>query len=162
VSQFGIGNWELGTASVVAAVFALVLLAAGPLSSATATWTSPMHYRVLITVDPRAVTRTNSPASIDVDLPQALTSMGGAGSFDESTIEVTGYDAAGLPRVFDSSRAGYEKYLLPWRIQKYYPISRVTLSFVMPDQTCTQYAVYFDTVESGLGMPVRHVRRHGR
>ncbi|MHC4675912.1 MAG: hypothetical protein ACYTBZ_25765, partial [Planctomycetota bacterium] len=32
--------------------------------------------------------------------------------------------------IFDTSRTGYEQYLLPWRIQKYYGIDTVSLSFM--------------------------------
>jgi hypothetical protein len=119
-------------------------------------WVSPDHYRILLQVDPRGVTRSNSPASIDVDLVQALADQGGSGTFDENTVEVVAYDGSGAPRVYDASRVGYEQYLLPWRIDRYWGINRVTLNFVMPTQAYTQYAVYFDTVESGLGQPQRY------
>ena len=118
-------------------------------------WVSPDHYRVLLTVDAKGV-RKNSPASVDIDLPAALAGIGVKGTVDQDTIEVIGYDQTGKPRAFDTVRKGYEQYLLPWRTQRYYPISRVTLSFVMPDDTCTQYAVYFDTMESELGKPDRY------
>ena len=61
-----------------------------------------------------------------------------------------------MPRVFDASRTGYERYLLPWRLEKYYAVDKVTLRFVLPDETCTTVAVYFDTVESDLGTPRRY------
>ncbi|MDO8587428.1 MAG: FG-GAP-like repeat-containing protein [Armatimonadota bacterium] len=125
-------------------------------ASAAAAWTSPDHYRVLLTVNPRISYRRNSPASVEIDFPQLLDQMGAPGSFDENTIEVTAYNASGQPAVYDGSRTGYEQYLLPWRIQRYYGLSRVTLSFVLPDQTYTQYAVYFDTKESGTGKPWRY------
>ena len=107
-------------------------------------------------MNPRGVTRKNSPASVDIDLVQALASLGASGTFDESTVEVVAYDTSGAPKLFDASRTGYESYLLPWRAQRYHGIDRVTLSFVMPNQTYTQYAVYFDTYESGLGKPTRY------
>ena len=127
-----------------------------PPSVPAVSWTSPNRYRVLLSANPLGVPRDHSPASVNLDLQSALAGMGGAGTFDKHTVEVIGYDGTGAPRVFDPSRAGYEKYLLPWRIQEYYGISRVTLSFVMPDHNCTIYAVYFDTVESGLGRPYRY------
>ena len=119
-------------------------------------WTSPNHYRVLLTVDPRGVARDNSPAWVDVDLPGILASWAPGTTFDESTIEVVAYDGSGAAKVFDASRAGYEKYLLPWRVQDYYGVNTCTLSFVMPSDAYTQYAVYFDTAESGLGKPERY------
>ena len=140
---------------IVLGLLLLTLVGSQPVAAAP-TWTSPNHYRVLLTANAGSPSRHNSPASVDVDLQSALLSSGGTGQFDEYTIEVIGYDALGAPRVFDSSRSGYEQYLLPWRIQKYYGINTVTLSFVMPDQLCTQYAVYFDTKQSGLGKPQRY------
>ncbi len=118
-------------------------------------WVSPMRYRVLLTVDPRGVTRSNSPASVDIDFVQQLAARS-SGTFDADTIEVVAHNAAGQPKVFDATRPDHEKYLLPWRLQRYYPLNRVTLHFVIPDQTYTQYAVYFDTVQSGLGKPNRY------
>jgi hypothetical protein len=119
-------------------------------------WDSVNGYRVLLEVDPRGVTRSNSPGSVDIDLAKLLADLGETGKFDEHTIEVMAYDSGGKVRVFDSSRDGYERYLLPWRVQKYYGISKVTLSLVFPDHTCRRYAVYFDTVESGRGKPQRY------
>ena len=45
---------------------------------------------------------------------------------------------------------------MPHRLDEYYGTSKSDLSFVMPDHTCTRFAVYFDTVESGLGNPQRY------
>ena len=123
---------------------------------AAAAWTSPNHYRLQLNVDSRGVVRRNSPASVDVYLQQALVNQGSTGTLDEDTIEVIAYNSAGQPATFDASRVGYEKHLLPCRIEKYYPISKMTLSFVMPNETYTQYFVYFDTKESGLGKPMRY------
>jgi len=93
---------------------------------------------------------------VDVDFFRALSDRGIAGTFDEHTIEVVAYDRSGAPKTFDASRAGYERYLLPWRLEKYYAVDKVTLRFVLPDETCTIVAVYFDTIESDLGSPRRY------
>ena len=119
-------------------------------------WTSPRRYRLLLEVDPRGVSRSFSPASVDLDLAGALRERSVAGRFDEHTIEVVAHDAAGAPAVFDASRPGYERYLLPWRLEKYYGIERVTLHFVVPDESRTLYTVYFDTAESGQARPERY------
>ena len=119
-------------------------------------WRSPNKYRLLLRINPRRAPRSNSPVSADIDFVKALSDMGISATFDEHTIEVVAYDSPSSPKVFDTSRDGYERYLLPWRLQKYYGVSKVTLSFVMPDETCTIYAVYFDTAESGLGRPQRY------
>lgn len=119
-------------------------------------WNSPCRYRALVTVNPRRVPRTMSPATVDIDPQAIIASLGGKGTFDPDTVEVIAYDSSGKPRVIAPSREGYEKYLLPSRIDRYYPISKITVHFVMPDHNYTTYAVYFDTVESGLGKPQRY------
>lgn len=119
-------------------------------------WRSPNHYRLLLNVDCRGVSRSNSPAAVDLDFAQTLRDQQIAGTWDEHTIEVIAYDCFGLPKVFDASRTGYERYLLPWRLDRYYAIDEVTLRFVVPDETCTTVAVFFDTVESGLASPRRY------
>jgi FG-GAP-like repeat/Dockerin type I domain len=124
--------------------------------AAVPSWTSPDHYRLLITVNPRGVTRSNSPATVDLNFAQALVDQGGAGTFDPNTVEVIAYDANGNPVVYDASRSGYEQYLLAYWIQYYYGIPTVTLHFVLPSSSYTQYAVYFDTAASGLGQPHRY------
>jgi hypothetical protein len=125
-------------------------------AAAHLSWTRPHEYRFRLSVDPREKRRSNSPASADIDLQSALTERSCSGNFDESTIEVIAYTREGKPQVFDPTRRGYERYLLPWRIQKYFGVTKVKLSFVMPTSMLTDYAVYFDTVESGLGRPSRY------
>ena len=66
------------------------------------------------------------------------------------------YDSAGNVSVYDPSRRGYEQFLLPWRIQKYYGMDEVTFSFVLPSDSQRRYRVSFDTVESGHGQPRRY------
>ena len=119
-------------------------------------WRSPNQYRLMLEVDTDGHERSNSPASVEVDFANLLADAGEAGTFDEHTIEVMAYDESGKLRAFDASRSGYEKHLLPWRIEKLYGVNRVTLHFVMPDHHCRRYAVYFDTVESGRGKPERY------
>ena len=142
--------------ALVAAFAAAALFAAVSPALSVPAWTSPDRYRLLLTVDPRGVVRTNSPASVEVDLQQALISLGVSGSLDQDTIEVVAYSALGQPKVFDSSRTGYERYLLPWRIVRDYGLTTIAMSFVMPDDTYTSYAIYFDTLDSGLGRPDRY------
>jgi hypothetical protein len=119
-------------------------------------WSSPnRRYRILVDVDSRGLPRSNCPASVDVDFPATLSRLKAKGEFDEHTLEVVGYDGAGRARVFDTSRPGYEKSLLPRRLDRSYGVSRATLAFVMPDPSWRRFAVYFDTVESGVGQPER-------
>src|SRR5262245_47150991 len=118
-------------------------------------WTSPDRYRVLLEVDPRGVRRSHSPARVDLDLAAELSARGERGILGEDTIEVVAYDDDGRPRVFDRARGG-DRALLPWRVERAYPLSRLRLSFVMPDERATRYAVYFDTQESGRARPPRY------
>ena len=144
------------TQLIILAIAAFCLMPAEPVAAAV-TWTSPNHYRILFTINHMGKIRRNSPASFDINFVQYLANKGVTETFDENTIEVFAYNASGQPVLFDNAswRVGYEKYLLPWRIQKYYGINKVTLSFVLPSNNYTQYAVYFDTKESGLGKPNR-------
>ena len=131
----------------------LALAAAG---AAALPWPSPMHHRLLLRVDPGTAPRSHSPASVDVDFAAELATAGERGTFDEATVEVIAYDDKGAPRVFDARREGRERLLLPWRIDREYPLSTVHLHFVLPDARARRLAVYFDTVESGLGQPRRY------
>ncbi|HRR87484.1 MAG TPA: hypothetical protein P5316_20965, partial [Phycisphaerae bacterium] len=49
------------------------------------------------------------------------------------------------------SASGSERFLLPWRLEQDYGISRTTLRFVMPSHECIQYEVYFDTKDARQG-----------
>lgn len=100
--------------------------------------------------------RSNSPVSVNIDLIGLLSSHGISDTFDEHTIEVIAYDSQGCPKVFDASRDGYERYLLPCRLQKYYGTNKVTLNFVVPDETCTTCALYLDTVQSATSRLQRY------
>jgi len=125
------------TMLIAAAAGLLSLGVTAPAFSAAA-WTSPNHYRLVLNVDPVGIVRRHSPASVELNLQQALLDQGGSGRADEHSIEVIAYNPAGQPAVFDSTRTGGEQYLLPWRIEKRYLSDLVTLSFVMPDETYTQ------------------------
>ena len=145
----------LGLAATAAPLVTDTTLASQP-SAANPLWTSPNRYRVLLSVDARGHAPSNSPASVDIDFQKVLLDQGSSGFFDENTIEVLACTESGQPKAFDQSRNGHERDLLPWHIQKYFGVTTVTLTFVVPDQTLTTYAVYFDTVESGLGKPRRY------
>ena len=134
----------------------LIAFLTNPAAAASLQWISPDHYRILLSVDARGVKRSNSPVSVNVDFPHELRARGAKGTFDEYTVEVVAYDASGKPRICDAARKGYEKYLVPSRLDKFYGASHVTLNFVMPDENHNRIAVYFDTKQSGLGRPKRY------
>jgi len=118
-------------------------------------WVSPNHYRILLEVNQQGIHASGTPALVNIDFAQRLKEKKIHGSFDKNTMEVIAYHASGKPVVFDSSRPGYEKFLLPWRIDEYYGMSQVTLNFVLPGDEYI-YILYFDTKESGLGKPKRY------
>ncbi|MHC4795253.1 MAG: hypothetical protein ACYTF1_01295, partial [Planctomycetota bacterium] len=67
-------------------------------------WTSPNRYHLSLSVDPKGVARSNSPASVDIDFVQALADLGESGTFDEHTIEIIAYNASNEMVIFDTSR----------------------------------------------------------
>jgi hypothetical protein len=129
-------------AAAAAALHATTAAAPAPLA-----WASKSRYRILLDVDPRGVKRSHSVAAVDVDFAAELAARGVSGRLDESTIDVVAYDAAGRPRPYDQSRPPDERVLVPWRVDRLYPLDRVTLSFVVPDERATRFAVYFDTAD---------------
>jgi hypothetical protein len=108
-------------------------------------WASKSRYRLLLDVDPRGVRRSHSAAAVDLDFAAELAARGASGTVDESTIDVVAYDGEGRPRPYDPSRPADERVLVPWRLDRFYPGERVKLSFVVPDERATRFAVYFDT-----------------
>jgi hypothetical protein len=108
-------------------------------------WASKSRYRLLLDVDPRGVRRSHSAAAVDLDFAAELAARGASGTVDESTIDVVAYDGEGRPRPYDPSRPADERVLVPWRLDRFYPGERVRLSFVVPDERATRFAVYFDT-----------------
>ena len=117
-------------------------------------WVSAARYRLILDVDPRGRRRSHSVATVDLDLDAELSARGGGGPVGEETIHVVAYDAAGQPRPFDASGQGDDRFEVPWRMQRYYPIGRTTVSLVVPDEHATRFAVYFDREgAAGTGPP---------
>jgi hypothetical protein len=153
------GAWRGGRRAAVLGLLGLLAIAVWAVRLARSTrpdWRSANRYRILLEVDTRGVPRSHSPASVEIDFGAELRAGGDPGRFDESTIEVVALDASSRPRVFDHTRSGTERYLLPWHLEKLYPLDTGALSFVLPDQKSTRYAVFFDTVESKRGRPLRY------
>src|SRR5690606_9343341 len=81
-------------------------------------WISPNQYRIAMTIS--SIQQSEGPSSVDIDFSAQLAEVNATGGFDKHTVEVVAYDASGTPVVFDESRDGYEKYLLPSRVDTYY------------------------------------------
>jgi len=79
-----------------------------------------------------------------MDLDAELAKNGWKGPADLGSVEVAALSPDGSARVFDPSRADEDRVVVPHRIEPNFGISRVTLSFVVPDEKCTRFAVYFD------------------
>ncbi|HUG52911.1 MAG TPA: VCBS repeat-containing protein, partial [Vicinamibacteria bacterium] len=62
----------------------------------------------------------------------------------------------GHPRAGDPRRPGDEGASLPWRLERFYPLTRVRLSFVLPDERVRRLAVYFDRGRPGSPRPPRY------
>lgn len=137
----------------VAALLFLAVEARTERAQSSPGWTSPNHFRVLLGVEHGGRKRSNSPASIDLDFQEMLNARGRSGTFDENTIEVVPLKGAVIPRPRNGPIAPRR---LPHRIDKFFGLTTVTLDFVVPDETQTDFAVYFDTIESRLGNPERY------
>ena len=87
--------------------------------------------------------RSHSPAAIEIDF-QSLLPRGAA--FDPSTLEV---------EVLGSTRDA-DRRLVPHRLDPSFGSSQAKLNFVVPDETCTRFAVYFDTADGRRGQPRRY------
>jgi hypothetical protein len=118
-------------------------------------WVSPNQHRMQLNVTHGGAAGAGSPAAIDLNFTERLKEANNSGKFDKHTVEVVAYDHNGKPVVFDESRSGYEKYLLPLRVDTYYGMENVTLNFHLPNEKY-QYMVYFDSEESGMGKPDRY------
>jgi hypothetical protein len=119
-------------------------------------WHSECRYRTVLSIDSRGQSRSHAPAAVDIDFSRLLAHEQADAPFDEHTVEVVAHDSSGNPRIYDASRPGDQRYLVPHRLEKYYGLGKVALSFVIPDSGCTQAAVYFDTTASGRGRPQRY------
>lgn len=86
--------------------------------------------------------RSNSPASVELNFQELLSRHGASGTFDPNTIEV-------VPIGFGDKR-------VPHRVEPYFGVTKVTVHFVIPNEKCTNFAFYFDTVESKRGKPARY------
>jgi hypothetical protein len=116
-------------------------------------WTLPQRHRLLLHVERDPRSRGRSAASLDVDLARAVP---GPEAVDPSTVAVVGYDGSGRPFVFDREAEGADRYPLPSRAEPLYPLTRATLSFLLPDPAITRYAVYFDAPGSRAAEPRRY------
>ncbi len=140
----------LSGAAALATVFAAGLAAAGSppraeSGQAAPAWSSENRFRLRLAVDGRGRKRSNSPASAAIDFQEALRACGDAGNFDEATVAVVPVAASGA--------AGSGPGRVPHRLDGLFGSARAVLHFVVPDETCRSFAVYFYTVESGRGDP---------
>jgi hypothetical protein len=123
-------------------------LHSAPISPA---WTSPKAFRLLLRVEPGAQKRSRSPASVEFDFQQALTTQDATAVFDEHTLEVVA-----LEQVPSAGNGSVKRAFVPHRLDKWYGSTQAKLNFVMLDERHTNYAVYFDTLASKRGNPRRY------
>jgi len=114
-------------------------------------------------VDTRGVSRSFSPAVVDIDLAAELAVQGGSGTPDPDTIEVLAFDDAGQPFIFDPQRSGGERFLLPHWIERYYPTARITLQFRHPGRASRAAARAFrhERLRTGASRTLRRAGRDG-
>ena len=96
---------------------------------------------MLVEVQLRSEHCSNTPATIDINFQEAM--AGVSGKFDEHTVEVVPLQRANVRRVLH-------------RLELFFSSSLTRLHFLVPSKDCTNFAVYFDTVNSGRGQPRRY------
>jgi hypothetical protein len=114
-------------------------------------WTSPNRFRMLLTVDARGQRRSSSPAVVPVDFQKILQALNARGTFDEATVEVVP-----IAPITPSRTPAKSPQRVPHRIDQLFGATAAMLHFTMPNEQTTNYAVYFDTRESGRGQPKRY------
>ena len=107
----------------------LLLFAIAVAGRADTSWPTRCAFRAIAQVTIRSPNCSQTPACVEYD-------FGRFGNFDPSTVEI-------VPRV-------------PYRVETFFGSSRATVHFVVPNAQCTNFAIYFDTVESGRGRPRRY------
>lgn len=119
-------------------------------------WMSENRVRILLRVNARGRKRSGSPARVVIDFQEALGAQGVTGKFDEATVAVLPVSAAGESAAAPSPRekGGSGSGPVPHRIDPLFGSTKATLHFVVPDDASSDFAVYFDTVESGRGDPL--------
>jgi hypothetical protein len=115
-------------ATLLAAALNVALSPADENAPANPAWTSKTRFRVLLTVDPRGKRRSDSPTSVEIDFQSHMPS---GSVLDEDAIEVIALDAL-------------KRSPVPHRLDRLYGASKAALNFVLPNETCTRFAVYFD------------------
>jgi hypothetical protein len=63
-------------------IYSVMLLGSTSSVASVLPWNSQNHYRIPLTVDPKAVKRSNCPAAVDIDFSRALSGQGTANLFD--------------------------------------------------------------------------------
>jgi hypothetical protein len=134
-----------------ASSFALTVFLAGPRTEATpadasAEWPSAGRARIRLSVDAKGRNRSHSPASVVIDFATHLRSAGLRGRFDPASVEVYLADASATRR---------RARRVPHRIDRLFGTTNATLHFVVPDESCRDFAVYFDTADARRGEPQR-------
>ena len=107
------------------------------------------RHRIELDVETHGRGAARSVGSVELDLDAAVAARGGSGAADPDTIEVVALDGDGNPRAFDVTLPAEERALLPWRVERHYAKSRVTLRFAVPDGRSRRYVVSFDATGGG-------------
>lgn len=105
-------------------------------------WTSKCRVRVVANVEIRSPNCSQAPAVLEFDFQKALADRRIFGRFDEHSVEA-------FPTNEGSMR-------VPHRIESFFGMTASKLHFVVPDASISNFAIYFDTIESGRGQPRRY------
>jgi hypothetical protein len=132
-------------ARTIAAVGFTGALLVNSVSAADSEWISSNRFRAIVKVDARGRAHSQSPVLVELDFQKLLQARQSSGRFDSDTVEVFALEPTTRIPVHVSHR-----------IDQLFGASSATMAFVMPDERHTEFAVYFDTLESRLGQPRRY------
>jgi hypothetical protein len=128
------------------------------LTSPFSWWNTTWNYRISITADGVKQERPYAHAKYKINFSTELDQVAGGGLFDINSIRLVEYDSNGDPIVYNASRSGDDKYVVPIKFKQGsgYSITNAVgvLEFELHNatsaNTARNYMLYFDKQENGL------------
>jgi len=150
---------RLGGATVSALAIAAVALGLSVRRNPSVAEPAPPcagRYAIELHVDPGAVHRSFSVASVDLDLGKRASTLGVAEPIDTEALDVVALDEQGRPRAFDDSAPPEDRFRVPFRFLARHPGQAGELHFVVRDGSFTRFLVCVDARSTQADRPARY------